>query len=64
MDLKTMITEIHETGLSEKKIGDLIGLDQATTHRLRVGTHKSTNFESGLKIVALHKKIVKDKPKN
>lgn len=59
MELKKMITEIHEAGFTEKKIGDHVGLDQATIHRLRVGKNKSTNFEAGLEIAALYKQVMR-----
>jgi len=54
-----MIIDIHNTGLTEKEISDFIGVNQSTTHRLRTGKHKTTTYESGVKISELHKKVMR-----
>ena len=63
MNLQNMITDIANSGLTESAIGEHVGLDQSTIHRLKAGKNKTTNYESGLKIVALHKKVMRQSKK-
>ena len=54
MKMQSIVTDLLGTGLSEKALGDLVGLSQAQIHRLKTGDSQDTNYTSGKKLVQLH----------
>lgn len=48
-------------GLSDRKIGDKVGLNQSNVWRLRTGQYKNTTDVVGIRIVNLHAEIIKQK---
>jgi hypothetical protein len=65
MNIQILLQEIANSGMTDAQIGDQLNLPQPTITRLRNGTHKSTSYERGTQIFALHKRVVKrsSKPK-
>ena len=57
MDIKAALLEISATGMSDAKIGAVIGASQSIVTRLRNGTHKTTSWERGQAIVALAERL-------
>ena len=59
---KKYIDELRDyAGLSDKQIGEAAGLSRWSIWRLRVGKHKSTELEHGIKISNLHAQIFNNK---
>jgi predicted transcriptional regulator len=61
MNFQQLVTDLNEAGMSEADIGSSIGLSQAQVHRLKTGESKQPKWESGQKLVALHKSRLKPK---
>ena len=55
MNIKTLLEQISESGMSDSAIGKSIGAPQSTVTRLRNGVHQSTSFDRGQRILALWK---------
>jgi hypothetical protein len=51
------------TQLSDREIGDRIGLNQSNVWRLRTGRHKNTTHAIGIRISNLHAQLLKKKTK-
>ncbi len=49
------------SSLSDREIGELVGLNQSNVWRLRNGLYKSTTDEVGFKIADLYARILKQK---
>lgn len=58
MNIQQLLTEISDKGKTDQEIAERIGVKQPTVTRLRNGVHKSTSFECGTAIAALHKELV------
>jgi predicted transcriptional regulator len=58
-----MIEELIEEGLTEQRIGQLVGASQPTINRIK-RTNQNPKYDLGVAIVALHKQVIEDKPIN
>ncbi len=60
MSTKQRLEDIRaSTGLSDRVIGDKVGLNQSNVWRLRTGKYKRTTDEVGIRIANLHAQLVK-----
>lgn len=57
MDYTQIIQELSDAGWSQKKIGDYVGLSQATICDYFKGHYKQMKFTPGTKLAELHKKV-------
>lgn len=63
MDWPTLIREIQSRNYSFQQIADEVGMSKGGVHDLKNGKAKSVIFESGMKLVALHKRVMRRKVK-
>lgn len=54
MDWKSLITELMGAGLSQREIGEHIGLSQSAVSDLVRGRHAHISWERGQQLIALH----------
>jgi len=59
MNWKNIIQDLIDNGYSQKAIGETSGLSQASVSDLYVGKTKSTYYEAGVKLIALHKRVMR-----
>lgn len=52
--MQDLVNDLLNTGLTEKELGDLVGLSQAQIHRLKTGESKDTSYTAGTKLHDLH----------
>jgi DNA-binding XRE family transcriptional regulator len=55
----SMMEDIHESGLTYREIGEMLGISQGTAHDIESGRIKEPGGTVALKIVALHKKCAR-----
>ena len=56
-NLKSVVTDLVETGLSEKRIADEIGCDQSTINRIKTGKIAKTSYDIGTALHSLHNRL-------
>lgn len=56
INIQQLLTDLHESGLSDESVGLAIGAPRETVNRLRHGRHKSTGIERAIKIVNFHQR--------
>lgn len=59
MNIKKMLDDLKKHGLTDQEIGNRTGMSQPIITRLRNGGQRSTSFEKGKKIEALHMEIAR-----
>jgi orotate phosphoribosyltransferase-like protein len=59
IDIRKALHELHQIGMTDKKIGVEIDVSQPTVTRLRNGVQNSTKFETGVEIMKLHERMFK-----
>jgi hypothetical protein len=57
MSIQELLIEIKASGLTDAEIGAQIGAPQSIVTRLRNGNHKQTDYERGMRIAKLAKKL-------
>lgn len=63
MDWKTLISEAREHGMTQKEIGDAIGLSQPSIVDVLNGNTKELKWGNGQRLIALHKSLTKPRKK-
>lgn len=58
MDWKTIIEQLQVRGLSLQEIGDAVGLSKGGVHRLVRVPGSSVVYETGVRLIELHEKIM------
>lgn len=53
MNIKTILQQLNEQGMTDAEIGAAVNVAQSIISRLRNGVHKTTSDERGQKIRAL-----------
>ena len=62
MKLQLLVQELVEHGLTEGEIASKTGMStQSSIHRIKTGETKCRNFEVGLEILGLHKRVFPEK---
>jgi transcriptional regulator with XRE-family HTH domain len=59
MDIKTLLTELRESGMSDREISEVIGLTPNSVWKLRNGMTPTTNHIAWDKLKALSAQITK-----
>lgn len=52
-NIQSALSELSGLGMTDAEIGSAIGAAQSIVTRLRRGTHKTTSYERGRKILSL-----------
>ena len=60
MKLQTLVIDLNKGGLTETVIAKKTGASQSTINRLKKGRTNACNFDTGLKILELHKEHFPD----
>jgi DNA-binding Xre family transcriptional regulator len=63
MNWKTLIDEIRARKLTLQQIADEVGMSKGAVHDLTTGRGKSVIYETGVRLVALHKRVMRRKAK-
>ena len=61
MNWKTLIDEIRTRKLTLQQIADEVGMSKGAVHDLTTGRGKSVIYETGVQLVALHKRVMRRK---
>ena len=56
IDVQKLLSELRESGLSDERIGRVVGAPRATINRLRHGKHKTTGIDRAIKIANFHER--------
>lgn len=54
---KELIRQLNDRGMTDKQIGEKVGLSQPTITRLKNGVLNSTAWENGQALIALRDKV-------
>ena len=59
MDWNKLIHDLNKSGMSQKEIAEAVGTSQPIISDLSRGLQKTVLYETGAKLVALHKQVTK-----
>lgn len=61
MDWKTVVSDLRARGLTFEQIATPAGMSKGAVHDLLTGRGKAVLYDTGVKLVALHKKVMRRK---
>jgi hypothetical protein len=64
MDWKQLIADLRAKGLTLRQIGETAGMSTSGVHDLANGRSKSVMYETGLRLVQLHRRAKRRKAKH
>lgn len=65
MSIQDLLLELKSYGLTDAEIGIRVNAPQSIISRLRSGTHKTTSYQRGIAIQALHSQVTSGRrPRN
>lgn len=56
-DFKAIISEIHSNGMSDQWIGNATEIERSKITRVRLGNHKKLDYDDGVAIIELYKRV-------
>jgi DNA-binding Xre family transcriptional regulator len=63
MDWPVIVYELRLRNMTLEQIGAAVGMSKGAVHDLMTGRCKTVRYETGVRIVALHKKVMRRKGK-
>lgn len=55
MDFQKIVIDLVQTGLTEKQIGQQVGVSQPTMNRIKLGSTKMPRWDTCQKLIDLHR---------